>query len=77
MDCKCIKSFKTLEERFVSPPILGLPDFTQKFVLEIDASFEEVGAVLSQKRPNGKIVIAYYTSIALRKFKRNMEKFSF
>lgn len=46
-----------------------------RFNPKIDASFEGVGAVLSQKRPNGKIVIAY-TSTSLRKSERNMEKLS-
>lgn len=46
-----------------------------RFYQKIDASFEGVGAVLSQKRANKKIAIAY-TSTSLRKSERNMEKLS-
>lgn len=72
---ECTKSFNALKEKLISPPILGFPDFSQEFILEIDASFEGLGAVLSQERPNGKIVIAY-ASRSLRKSERNMEKYS-
>lgn len=48
------KAFSNLKQRFSSAPILVLPDPTQPFVVEVDASDLGVGAVLSQ-RCSGKL----------------------
>ena len=42
-------AFKQLKEALTSPLILRLPDFTQQFVIECDASGTGVGAILSQQ----------------------------
>ena len=42
------KAFNTLKRRFTSAPILTLPDPKRQFMVEVDASNEGVGAVLSQ-----------------------------
>lgn len=42
-------AFWTLKERFTTVPILRMPDLALQFVVEVDASDVEVGAVLSQR----------------------------
>lgn len=56
-DCDC--AFMMLKKALTSTPVLGYPYFKQKFILEIDASYDGLGAVLSQDRDRGRVVIAY------------------
>ncbi|KRY29757.1 Retrovirus-related Pol polyprotein from transposon 17.6 [Trichinella spiralis] len=46
-------AFTTLKNLLVSTPILGHPDFSRPFVLDVDASDTAIGAVLSQTMENG------------------------
>ena len=72
---ECDSAFKELKLRLTSSPILGYPDFTRLFILETDASFDGLGAVLSQDQEHGHVVIAY-ASRTLRPTERNMENYS-
>lgn len=54
-------AFQELKQRLTSSPVLSLPDFTQRFVLECDASGKGIGAVLTQNN----LPIAYFSE-ALR-----------
>ena len=45
---ECTHAFLELKKRLVSAPLLVMPQFTQEFILDTDASGEGVGAVLSQ-----------------------------
>ncbi|MEW8547228.1 MAG: RNase H-like domain-containing protein, partial [Candidatus Thiodiazotropha sp.] len=72
---KCTMAFETLKTSLISAPILGFPDFTKSFVVETDASFKGLGAVLSQDQPQGRVVIAY-ASRALRPAERKMDNYS-
>ncbi|KRY06856.1 Transposon Tf2-6 polyprotein, partial [Trichinella patagoniensis] len=49
-------AFTTLKNLLVSTPILGHPDFSIPFVLDVDASDTAIGAVLSQMMENGNQV---------------------
>lgn len=42
------KSFTALKEAMTKAPLLSLPDFTQIFIIETDASSTGIGAVLIQ-----------------------------
>ncbi|XP_060756607.1 uncharacterized protein LOC132867653 [Neoarius graeffei] len=55
------KAFKDLKDRFCTAPILVLPDTSQPFIVEVDASDSGVGAVLSQ-RSEGKLHPCAYFS---------------
>ena len=49
-----------MKEALVTTPILQFPDISKEFILDTDASFESIGAVLSQKDDLGRErVIAY------------------
>ena len=71
----CDIAFRTLKEKLTTTPILGYPDFSKEFILEIDASLEGLGAVLSQERSTGNVVIAY-ASRTLRPTEKNMNNYS-
>ena len=52
-----LNAFNQLKEVPTSSPVLGFPKFGPgcKFVLETDANYVGLGAVLSQQQDNGKI----------------------
>jgi len=71
----CDTAFQTLKQKLVNSPILGYPDFKQPFILEVDASLQGFGAILSQKI-DGKTVVTAYASRRMRKNERNMKNYS-
>ena len=48
-------SFEESKRKLTRPPLLPLPDFDVPFVVETDSSSVAVGAVLEQKKKDGKI----------------------
>ena len=72
---ECNHSFQSLKLKLVSSPILGFPHFEDPFILEVDASLQGFGAILSQKR-DGKPVVIAYASRRLRKHERVMKNYS-
>ena len=67
-------AFRTLKHRFTSAPILILPDPQRQFVVEVDASNEGVGAILSQRsEQDGKVHPCAFLSRRLSKAERNYD----
>ena len=67
-------AFRILKHRFTSAPILTLPDPQQQFVVEVDASNEGVGAILSQRsEQDGKVRPCAFLSRRLSKAERNYD----
>ena len=50
---ECTGAFTELKKRLTQAPILIHPDFTKSFILDVDASNNSIGAVLSQKTEKG------------------------
>ena len=57
---ECQNSFDNLKKQLTTTPILNFADITKDFILDTDASFDSIGAVLSQRDDQGfERVIAY------------------
>ena len=67
-------AFRILKHRFTSAPILTMPDPQRQFVVEVDASNEGVGAILSQRsEQDGKVHPCAFLSRRLSKAERNYD----
>jgi hypothetical protein len=66
-------TFDTLKTRVTSEPILVQPDLTKQFILEVDASGYAVGAVLLQKKADGRLHPIEYFSSTLNEAERNYD----
>ena len=71
----CQESFEELKKQLTSGRVLAYPDFSRPFVVEVDASYQGLGAVLSQDLEEGRRVISY-ASRSLKPTERNMENYS-
>jgi hypothetical protein len=67
---ECERSFNELKEVLTSTPILAYPEPDKEFILDTDASFGCVGAVLSQECDGQEKVTAYWSK-CLSKSERN------
>ena len=56
---ECSNAFESLKQKMAKAPVLAHPDFSQRFILDTDASDLAIGAVLSQKIDGQEHVIAY------------------
>ncbi len=67
-------AFDTLKSRFVSAPVLLVPDPESQFIVEVDASDVRVGAVLSQRSLcDGKVHPCAFFSRRLSPAERNYD----
>ena len=72
---ECEAGFQALKASLVTAPVLAYADFSLPFVLDIDASYAGLGAVLSQEQGGRRRPIAY-ASRGLRPTERNMSNYS-
>ena len=68
---ECQGAFDSLKHALTSPPVLAYPDYTKPFIVEVDASNDGLGAVLSQEQ-DGRVRPIAYASRGLRGAERNM-----
>ena len=64
---ECEKSFEELKRSLSNTPVLIYPDFNKGFILDTDASFDTIGAVLSQLDDNGNERVVAYGSHTMNK----------
>ena len=65
-----------LKHTLTTAPVLAYPDYTQPFILETDASFKGLGAVLSQKAKDRKVCVIVYASRSLWPSEQSMHNYS-
>ena len=70
------EAFEALKEALSTAPVLGYPDFSREFILEIVASLNGLGAILSQQGKDRKICVIAYASHPLCPSKRSMHNYS-
>ena len=61
---ECQTAFEGLKKRLVTPPVLAYSNFDEGFILEMDASHQRLGAVLSQRQEDSKLHPIAYASRA-------------
>ena len=61
----------TLKEKILTSPLLVFPDFPKPFLLEMDASKEGLGAILSQKQDDGRFHPVAFGSHSLMPTEKN------
>ncbi|KAI3365127.1 hypothetical protein L3Q82_010108, partial [Scortum barcoo] len=72
---KAEEAFNKLKQKFTTAPILKVPDPALQFVVEVDASNEGIGAVLSQRLPaDNRIHPCAFLSCKLSAAERNYDK---
>eukprot|EP00737_Agarophyton_chilense_P002014 gb/GEZJ01002279.1/.p1 GENE.gb/GEZJ01002279.1/~~gb/GEZJ01002279.1/.p1 ORF type:complete len:384 (+),score=41.68 gb/GEZJ01002279.1/:2514-3665(+) len=64
-------AFEDLKKKMTTPPVLAFPDFDSPFIVEKDASSVALGAVLSQKKEDGKVHPIQYASRSMTPAERN------
>ena len=59
---ECQVAFETLTTALTTAPFLGFPQKSQgEFILDCDASYDALGAVVSQLQEGKERVISYYS----------------
>ena len=63
---KALEAFNILKMKCMMAPVLAFADFEKPFLLETDASSHGLGAMLSQRQPDGKFHPVAYASQELK-----------
>ena len=66
-----LEAFQALKQACMNSPVLAFANYTKDFLLEMDASKEGLGAVLSQKQADGQFHPVAYGSQALIAHEKN------
>ena len=66
-----LEAFQALKQACMNSPVLAFTDYMKDFLLEMDASKEGLGAVLSQKQVDGQFHLVAYGSQALTTHEKN------
>ena len=66
-----LEAFQALKESWMNSPVLAFANYTQDFLLKMDASKEGLGAVISQKQADGWFHLVAYGSWALTTHEKN------
>ena len=72
---ECTEAFEALKQRLTTTPVLAYADFSLPFIVEIDASYQGLGAVLSQEQEGRRRPVAF-ASRGLKTTERNMNNYS-
>lgn len=72
---ECEQSFEGLKSRLVSASVLAYANFSLPFILEVDASYSGLCALLSQEQ-DGKVRPIAYASCGRKLTERNMSNYS-
>ena len=64
------EAFDALKEAPSTAPVLGYPDFSREFILDIDASLNGLGTILSQQGKDRQIHVIAYASHSLHPSER-------
>ena len=67
------QAFQNLKKKFISQPVLAIPDQTKPFYVESDASNYATGAVLMQKDSNGDLHPCSFISQSFSPAERNYQ----
>ena len=73
---ECSVAFNQLKVALSNPPVLGFADYTREFIVETDASFSGLGAVLSQVQCDGPKRVIAYANRTLRLSETKMSNYS-
>ena len=68
---EALEAFQALKQACMNSPVLAFANYTKDFLLEMDASKEGLGAVLSQKQEDGQFHPVAYGSQALTTHEKN------
>ena len=66
-----LEAFQALKQACMNSPVLAFADYMKDFLLEMDASKEGLGAVVSQKQADGQFHLVAYGSWALTTHEKN------
>ena len=65
------ESFETLRDLLLKPPILAIPRLGGHYILDVDASYDQLGCVLLQQQPDKEYLPVGYFSKGLNSAEKN------